>query len=249
MSIASELTAAQTNLQNAKDAVTAKGGTVGDTGLAGLAAEIATIPGSQPEPPTSSEAHLTAYDSSTGVITGENLGTTAGTIYMLDRDTHTYIAQPTSSWTNTSVTLTTPLDLANLQGTTSIVAVLPSGMWSSKLLVTGQVAVPGWGVVYRQDPDTRAITKITLESSTAMDPLYRDAISESDSPAIVLNGTTYYRDEIVGFQFGQSFSSTTMGAAGFLNGMVNINQPVVIPDTVTYIEIRALNYCNNFNQP
>lgn len=53
MSIASELTAAQTNLQNAKDAVTAKGGAVGDTGLAGLASEIATIPsggGGAPDP-------------------------------------------------------------------------------------------------------------------------------------------------------------------------------------------------------
>ena len=45
MTIASEITALQTNLQAAKDAVTAKGGTVGDTGLAGLAAEIAAIPG------------------------------------------------------------------------------------------------------------------------------------------------------------------------------------------------------------
>ena len=44
MTIASEITDLQTNLANAKDAVTAKGGTVGDTGLAGLASEIATIP-------------------------------------------------------------------------------------------------------------------------------------------------------------------------------------------------------------
>ena len=44
MSIASELTALDTNLQAAKTAVTTKGGTVGNTGLAGLASEIATIP-------------------------------------------------------------------------------------------------------------------------------------------------------------------------------------------------------------
>lgn len=44
MTIASEITALNTNLTAAKDAVTAKGGTVGDTGLAGLAAEIASIP-------------------------------------------------------------------------------------------------------------------------------------------------------------------------------------------------------------
>lgn len=44
MTIASEIQDLQTNLQSAKDAVTTKGGTVGDTGLAGLASEIATIP-------------------------------------------------------------------------------------------------------------------------------------------------------------------------------------------------------------
>ena len=44
MSIASEITALNTNLSAAKTAVTTKGGTVGDTGLAGLADEIAAIP-------------------------------------------------------------------------------------------------------------------------------------------------------------------------------------------------------------
>lgn len=44
MSIASELQDLQNNLESAKSAVTTKGGTVGDTGLAGLAAEIASIP-------------------------------------------------------------------------------------------------------------------------------------------------------------------------------------------------------------
>lgn len=44
MSIASEIQDLNTNLTAAKNAVTAKGGTVGDTGLAGLAVEIASIP-------------------------------------------------------------------------------------------------------------------------------------------------------------------------------------------------------------
>lgn len=44
MTIASEITALQNNLTAAKNAVTAKGGTVGDTGLAGLADEIDSIP-------------------------------------------------------------------------------------------------------------------------------------------------------------------------------------------------------------
>lgn len=48
MSIASEIQALNTNLTSAKNAVTAKGGTVGDTGLSGLADEIATIPSGTP---------------------------------------------------------------------------------------------------------------------------------------------------------------------------------------------------------
>ena len=44
MSIATEITALNTNLTAAKNAVTTKGGTVGNTGLAGLATEIASIP-------------------------------------------------------------------------------------------------------------------------------------------------------------------------------------------------------------
>lgn len=44
MSIATELVDLSNNLQNAKTAVSAKGGTVGDTGLRGLASEIGSIP-------------------------------------------------------------------------------------------------------------------------------------------------------------------------------------------------------------
>lgn len=44
MTIADEIQDLNTNLTAAKAAVTAKGGTVGDTGLAGLATEIASIP-------------------------------------------------------------------------------------------------------------------------------------------------------------------------------------------------------------
>ena len=51
MSIADEIQDLNTNLQAAKSAVTAKGGTVGDTGLAGLAEEIASIPSGGSEDP------------------------------------------------------------------------------------------------------------------------------------------------------------------------------------------------------
>lgn len=49
MSIATEIEDLNTNLQAAKEAVVAKGGAVGDTGLAGLATEIESIPAGEPE--------------------------------------------------------------------------------------------------------------------------------------------------------------------------------------------------------
>lgn len=59
MTIASEIQDLQTNLAAAKTAVENKGGTVGDTGLAGLASEIATIPSGT----TGSWGSLTYLDS------------------------------------------------------------------------------------------------------------------------------------------------------------------------------------------
>lgn len=50
--IAEEITALQTNLAAAKTAITTAGGTVGDTGLAGLATEIGTIPSGGGADPT-----------------------------------------------------------------------------------------------------------------------------------------------------------------------------------------------------
>ena len=66
MSIASEITDLRTNLTAAKNAVVTKGGTVGDTGLAGLENEILGIPagGSTPvvpEPPSDVYVEFNAY--------------------------------------------------------------------------------------------------------------------------------------------------------------------------------------------
>lgn len=65
MSIATEITALNNNLAAAKTAVTNKGGTVGDTGLAGLSNEIASIPsggGYTPsEPPVPADCYAKIY--------------------------------------------------------------------------------------------------------------------------------------------------------------------------------------------
>ena len=77
MTIASELQDLATNLQAAKDAVEDKGGTVGDTGLAGLATEIASIPsgGGVVRPTTWAEfAAMTSADMQKCYGVGDRVG-------------------------------------------------------------------------------------------------------------------------------------------------------------------------------
>lgn len=70
MSIASEITALNNNLEAAKAAIEAAGGTVGDTGLAGLATEISSIPsgGGEPTPGENDYGVLTYYPRTTGEV-------------------------------------------------------------------------------------------------------------------------------------------------------------------------------------
>lgn len=66
--IAEEITDLQNNLQSAKNAVTTKGGTVGDTGLAGLATEIASIPAGGGPVPVGDYGKVTYYTAMTFVV-------------------------------------------------------------------------------------------------------------------------------------------------------------------------------------
>lgn len=245
MTIASEITALNTNLTAAKDAVTAKGGTVGDTGLAGLAAEIASIPAGGGGDEPGGDAVITGYDSTTGVISGYGFGSTAGTVYLLDRATHTYVQQPHSAWSPTSITLTTPIDLSVIEGTTSLVAVLSNGEWSTKQLITGQIAVTGFAKAYVNNPGTDTVRTIAVSSSewSQFNPS-----NNAYSIQITCGGDTFYSDEVVGIQFGSDFNLTTLGYQT-LAYFVDLNQPLVIPEGVTTIQGSFLNYCYNFNQP
>ena len=77
MTIASEIQDLQTNLQAAKSAVTTKGGTVTDSGLAGLATEIASIPsGGGESDPEFGEVVLYGYTVSETVIDNVSSGFT-----------------------------------------------------------------------------------------------------------------------------------------------------------------------------
>ncbi len=245
MTIESELIDLATNLQNAKDAVTAKGGTVGDTGLAGLAAEIQTIPngGGQAEP--SNGGHITGYDTTTGVITGDGFGSTQGTVYLLDRDTNSYVSQPVSSWSSSSITLTTPIDTTSIEGDTSLSVVDSNGEWATKWLVKGS-PITGYGLVYVQDSITGVVRKIYFTSADDVNVLIGG--SNRYSSAKTIGSDTFYLDEIVGFQYGTSFTNSSLGNY-FLSAFVNLNQPVVLPSTVTSLGNYAFNETYNFNQP
>lgn len=245
MSIASEITALNTNLTAAKNAVTSKGGSVGDTGLAGLATEIASIPvgGGGDEP--AGEGTITGYNTATGEITGYGFGSTAGSVYLLDRETHTYVLQPHSTWSPTSITLTNPVDLSTIEGTTSLVAILNDGTWSTKQLITGQNAVSGYAKAYVKDFDTGNVKVVQISSADWSQFAVRN---NGYAIQIVCGNETFYSDEVVGVQFGTDFDLDTLGART-LAYFVNLNQPLVIPEGVVTINTNFLSYCFNFNQP
>ena len=186
---------------------------------------------------------ITAYNSETGEITGTGFGSTAGKVYMLDRDTHSYIEQDVKSWTSTKITLTTPLDLEHLEGTTSIVALLDNDTYSTKLLVTGDITVTGWGKVYFMGNDGE-IDTVSMTSQSDYQKLRFNAVD-----TVTIGGKTFYCTDIVGLQFGSSFNLTQI-LNNYLDYCYNLNQPVVFPDSVTDMGNPQILYsCTSLNQP
>lgn len=205
---------------------------------------IVNVGGGQDEP--GGDSHITAYDATTGVITGDGFGSTTGTVYLLDRDTHSYVPQPTSSWYNTSITLTNPVDTSAIEGTTSLVVVNNDGIWSTKWLITGGITVTGWAKLYIQNPDTIAIYTVSVGNSTDFNKLY-NGTSNGFAKQITIGSDTFYFDEIVGVQFGSSFGLTQINDS-FLRFATNLNQPVVFPTGITSIGSNLLSNCYGFNQ-
>ena len=189
---------------------------------------------------------ITAYDTTTGVISGGGFGSTPGYVYVLDRDTNTYVPQTVASWTPSSITLSTPVDLTTLEGTTSMAVVADDGTWSNKWLLTGDVAVSGWGKLYVQNSDTRAVYTVAVTSQAVFEALYGE--SNCYAFRIQIGTNPIYSDEILGFQFGSDFNLTAIGDY-FLAGTGNMTQPIVIPSAVTSIGNYFLAYARKFNQP
>lgn len=97
MTIASEITALQTNLTAAKNAVTAKGGTVGDTGLAGLASEIASIPSGGGSSVTPKDINFYDYDGT--LVESWDLSELSSKTALPDAPTHDGLTSDGWNWT------------------------------------------------------------------------------------------------------------------------------------------------------
>lgn len=110
MSIATELEAAQTNLAEIKSAIESKGGTVGNTGLAGVPDEIASIPSGAP----SKKAIFTYWEAPIGLSTLETTDYTFtitnndGGGYLTFDSFSTYAFKMCPNLSTSSTTMTAP---------------------------------------------------------------------------------------------------------------------------------------------
>lgn len=243
MSIASEITDLNANLAAAKTAVTTAGGTVGDTGLAGLASEIGTIPTGG------------AFD--WGSITYDDNGTSRtatlrglGDFMSLCGTSSTRAVTAGAATTTidkvTGVTVGTDVDgipdnfLRAAAALTSLS--LPSGVKSigSYFLAQGTFNFP-----------------ITLPSSLKSIGNYFMSQCQSFNSSITLPSGI----ESIGVQFmagctlfNQSVdlsACTSLGsiANNFLQACNSFNSSITLPNTITSIENNFLQACTSFNFP
>lgn len=207
---------------------------------------------------TDPSVKITNYDTSTGQITGINFGIVTGSVYLLNRDTHTYTKLTTSGWNDTGITLTNPIDLSTIEGHTCFFVRTKTGANSNKYLIQGDIAITGWGIVYLQNPQTLAITKLRIATSTEMGVLSGSAPSVSSGyvtsyfygKSAILEDTAFNTGNIVGVQFGSSTSGYTIPPY-FLMGLVKLDQPVVIKSGMTVSSTASyfMYGCRSFNCP
>ena len=246
MSIASELTALNGYILGAYDEINDKGGTVpANKNMANLASAIGSISGGGGGgSDRNAQPRLTGYDRNTGELTGTNLGT-SGTVYVLDRMQNKGIAMTTSSWSDTSIILSTPVDLANLTGTTSIWVVPTDGAESTKLMLRGDIAVTGYGILYYMN-DEGAVQTLTLTSSSSYSSLIGDS-GTATTKQFTIEGVSIFNDQIVGIQFGASMTSFSIGS--FLANCWNLNQPIDLSNITSFSGYSFLSNCYSFDQP
>lgn len=194
--------------------------------------------------PGSGEVTITEYDNTSKTITGTGFGEHTGLVYLLDRDSNSYVSLTVTSWKNDKVVLSSSINLGEIEGNTSLNIVTSDGIWSTKVLIEGALPVEGWGKVYLQKVDSPCVG-ITLENQTEFE--YLSTSSNMYAKDFTLDDVTYYQDEIVGFQFGEDFDKPDIGNS-FLCNCIRLNQPLIMPSNATKVGTYFLNNAKNFNQ-
>lgn len=180
MSIASELSAAQTNLAGIKSAISSKGGTVGNTGLAGVPDEIASIPSGAP----SKKAIFTYWEAPIGLSTSE---TTDYTFTITNNDDGSYL---TFDSFGTYVFKNNP----NLYRSSTTVTVPFSGMYwiefGTNLDDSYLVSYAGWG------EDRQSLTNLGGFSQSDVTRYTGQTIYLGEAVLSLKNTTTYITKDL-----------------------------------------------------
>ncbi len=204
---------------------------------------------------TDSTVKITNY--SAGTIVGKNFGTTAGVVYLLNRDTHSYVQQTVSTWGDEEIVLANPIDTSVIEGTTCFFVRTAKGANSNKWLIEGDIAVTGYYYLYVKDPQTGTIHKLKADVSAQMSILVGTAPSVTSGNVVsyfygksaTLDNMTFNTGQVVGVQFGTSISYVI--PAYFLMGLLNLDQPIVIKSGMTINNSSSyfMFNCRNFNCP
>ena len=195
--------------------------------------------------PTSSETRITAFDNTTKTITGSGFGEQGDNsrVYMLLREYNDYTYLSVASWKDNEIKLSSSIDLSTIEGTTSINIVTNDGIWSNKFLVEGTTAVEGYGKLYIQEKCNGQVSVVELTSNSDVNKLSGTA---QYSKSFTIGSTKYFRDEVVGIQLGSDYTATNTPST-FLAYCSNLNQPVVLPDTITSVYSEFMLNCRGFN--
>lgn len=197
--------------------------------------------------PTSSETKITSFDNTTKTITGSGFGEQGenSRVYLLLRDYNDYTYLDVASWKDNEIKLTEPIDLSTIEGTTTINIVTNDGIWSNKWLIEGELEVEEYGKIYIQRKTNNSpVETVTLMSSSDITLL--NGGTNYYSRKITIQNVEFYRDEVVGFQYGKKANPNSVGGY-FLAYMVNLNQPIKLPSTITTDYGNFMYLCTNFN--
>ena len=263
MTIASEITDLQTNLAAAKAAVTTKGGTVGNTGLAGLATEIASIPSGGGDTPTQ-WGKLAYYSESISSYTlSDEMNCTVSNI---DSDIlSTYLGQYQQRYLDFYFSYddgnwyffedyghSNPISTADMPTVTGITVTVddPSNPWGEM----------GFQVTKQPDTTSQLIeatltqaeyesldgTPYTIGGETVEGEVvhsFKFGTAATTVPDYFLNGTEY----LVEVDFKYANSLTSIGNFVF-SGCTRLNSPIILPDNVVSVGQCFLENCRGFNQ-